>query len=206
MQSLITLITLLYSFKITLLSLGFPFVIGFLLLVIGFLIRRNYLYRLRRNRLDHENIVLGQKMKIKEDEIKNLIADNSMRLTFKEELLERLKLEIRKDDILEIRKSLSSLISQLKLQIDTENKLSGLQQKIDDTNIGFDLKLQELYPNLTKGEREVCALLRLNLSIKEIMTIRNVSLDSVKSMRRRIRKKMEVSSEIELEKFIQELT
>jgi len=91
------------------------------------------------------------------------------------------------------------------LQIDTENKLSGLQEKINYINKSFDAKLQELYPELTSGEREVCALLRLNLSIKEIMTIRNVSSDSVKSMRRRIRKKMHIPSDIEIEKFIQSL-
>ncbi len=67
------------------------------------------------------------------------------------------------------------------------------------------ITLQQSYSELTKGEREVCAFLRLNLSIKEIMTIRNVSSDSVKSMRRRIRKKMNVRSEIELEKYIREL-
>ena len=63
----------------------------------------------------------------------------------------------------------------------------------------------ELYPNLTKTEREVCALLRLNLSIKEISSIRNATTDSVKASRYRIRKKLEVPSGVELEHFIQSL-
>ncbi|WP_299212146.1 tetratricopeptide repeat protein [uncultured Aquimarina sp.] len=173
---------------------------------IAFLIRRNYKHRARIARAEHENerIRLDQEISNKEESIKRLIADNSMRLAFKEELLDKIKNEV--DTKPEnISKSLQSLTAQLKRQITTERKLSGLQEKIDQVNKDFDQRLQELYPELTKGEREVCALLRLNLSIKEIMTIRNVSSDSVKSMRRRIRKKMNVPSETELEKFIQEL-
>ncbi len=158
------------------------------------------------SQITDEKKALGKKLKAKEDEVKSLMADNSMRLAFKEEWLAKLKSEIvATADATELRQSLNSLIAQLRLQIDTENKLAGLQEKIGYKNTSFDAKLQELFPDLTKGEREVCALLRLNLSIKEIMIIRNVSSDSVKSMRRRIRKKMNISSDIELESFIQQL-
>ncbi|AXT61445.1 hypothetical protein D1816_14160 [Aquimarina sp. AD10] len=176
--------------------------------IIGYLIRRNYQQRSKLTKATYENEkkILDQEIKGKEEDIKRLIADNSMRLAFKEELLEKIKTEVIGAESEKVKKSLNSLTTKLKLQIETESKLSGLQDKIDHVNQNFDTKLQKLYPELTKGEREVCALLRLSLSIKEIMTIRNVSSDSVKSMRRRIRKKMNVSSEVELEKFIQDLT
>ncbi len=175
--------------------------------VIAFLIRRNYQQRSKLSKTAYENEkrMLDQEIKGKEKDIRRLIADNSMRLAFKEELLDKIKTEVIGAEPESIKQSLNSLTTQLRLQIDTENKLSGLQEKIDYVNQSFNTKLQELYPELTKGEREVCALLRLNLSIKEIMTIRNVSSDSVKSMRRRIRKKMNISQDVELEKFIQEL-
>ncbi|GAA4276685.1 tetratricopeptide repeat protein [Aquimarina mytili] len=174
---------------------------------IGYLVRRNYLQRskLARTTYENEKRILDQEINAKEEDIKRLIADNSMRLAFKEDLLDKIKSEVIGGKPEDIKKSLNSLTTQLRLQIETESKLSGLQEKIDSVNQNFDTMLQTSYPELTKGEREVCALLRLNLSIKEIMTIRNVSSDSVKSMRRRIRKKMEIPSEIELEKFIQDL-
>ncbi|MCK8523801.1 tetratricopeptide repeat protein [Aquimarina sp. D1M17] len=175
--------------------------------IIGVLMRRNYVQRAKIAQATHdaEKKILDQEINIKEENIKRLIADNSMRLAFKEELLDKIKTEVIGAKPENIQKTLTSLTTQLKLQIDTENKLSGLQEKINYINKSFDEKLQKLYPELTSGEREVCALLRLNLSIKEIMTIRNVSSDSVKSMRRRIRKKMNISSDIEIEKFIQNL-
>ncbi|WP_298311459.1 tetratricopeptide repeat protein [uncultured Aquimarina sp.] len=175
---------------------------------IAFLIRRNYKHLARIAQAEHENdrIRLDQEIINKEESIKRLIADNSMRLAFKEELLDKIKNGVVDTEPENIAKSLQSLTAQLKRQITTERKLSGLQEKIDQANKDFDHKLQEHYPKLTKGEREVCALLRLDLSIKEIMTIRDVSVDSVKSMRRRIRKKMNVPEGKELEQFIRELT
>ena len=175
--------------------------------VIGYLIRRTYIQKSKMARLEFQNQknLLDEQIKAKEENIKHLIADNSMRLAFKEELLYKIKNEIVDGDAQNMRTALQSLTAQLQRQISTEGKLSGLQEKIDDVNQNFDNVLKERYPELTKGEREVCALLRLNLSIKEIMTIRNVSSDSVKSMRRRIRKKMSIPSEIALEKFIQNL-
>ncbi|MCH2035282.1 MAG: tetratricopeptide repeat protein [Tenacibaculum sp.] len=149
--------------------------------------------------------LLDAKVKASNEETKKLVADNSMRLEFKQELLDQIKSHILPDANGELKFKLNSLISELQLQVTTEGKLSEIQSKITDVNQGFDAKLRELYPKLTKTEREVCALLRVNLSIKEIMTVRNASLDSVKSTRYRIRKKMGLNSGEELERFIQSI-
>ncbi|MBW1298457.1 tetratricopeptide repeat protein [Aquimarina litoralis] len=179
-------------------------------LVITLLIRRDYKSKasIIAEKLEKQQVqkeLLDQKVIAKEEEIKRLIADNTMRLNFKEELLEQLKNELAEKNPEELKSALNSLTNELKSQIQTEGKLSGLQHKIIEVNQGFDTKLIKLYPQLTKTEREVCALLRLNLSIKEIMTIRNTSQDAVKSVRYRIRKKMGLSAKEELEQFIQSL-
>ncbi len=180
-------------------------------IVIGFLIRRNYKSHAQvlKEKLEKEQAqmsLLDIKIKASEEEIKHLIADNSMRLTFKEELLDRIKNEIAPEASDKVKQSIRSLTSELRQQIATEGKLSGLQSKIDQVNKGFDAKLRELYPSLTKAEREMCSLLRLNLSIKEIMTVKNSSIDAVKSTRYRIRKKLGLSGGEELESFIQNLS
>ncbi|CAM1344582.1 hypothetical protein [Tenacibaculum amylolyticum] len=149
--------------------------------------------------------LLDQKIKASEEETKRLIADNTMRLEFKEELIERIRKEIVPEATGKLKTAINSMMSELQLQVTTEGKLSEVQTKINEVNKGFDAKLRELYPTLTKSEREICALLRLNLSIKEIMTVRNASLDSVKSTRYRIRKKMKLAPKEELERFIQSI-
>ncbi|WP_299157181.1 tetratricopeptide repeat protein [uncultured Tenacibaculum sp.] len=177
---------------------------------IGILLRNNYknkeqIIQTKFEKVKVQKALLNEKMLAKEEETKRLVADNTMRLKFKEELLERLKNEVIPIASNKTKQVTNSLISELQMQISTEGKFSELQTKIEEVNVGFDHKLRELYPTLTKSEREMCALLRLNLSIKEIMTIKNTSIDSVKSTRYRIRKKLEISSGDELESFIQKI-
>lgn len=179
--------------------------------IITFLVRKNYKnhVKIASEKLEKEQIqkqLLDEKMRINEEETKRLIADNTMRLAFKQELLDRLKSETASIKTIEdMKASMQSLMSKLQLQISTESKLSWIQDKIEDVNKGFDAKLRTLYPKLTKIDREICALMRLNLSIKEIATIRDSSIDAVKAARYRIRKKMNLSAGEELEYVVQSL-
>ncbi|RZN79673.1 MAG: tetratricopeptide repeat protein [Winogradskyella sp.] len=172
--------------------------------VIVLLVRGNYKNRAMMSKIEHENetLRLSKELEDKEINVKQLVADNTMRLAFKKDLLERIKTDSDKTDANVL---LQNLTTDLRLQIESETKLSELQNKINLVNKNFDDHLKMEFPDLTKGEREVSSLLRLNLSIKEIMTIRNVSEDSVKSMRRRIRKKMSVPKSQSIEDFIQSL-
>lgn len=176
----------------------------------GYLLYRNYTARVRivKEKLEKEKLkkeLLREKVKVSESELKSLVADNSMRLKFIKELSEQIKGDKKETDSKDIQQYTQSLLMRLQQQIATESKLSSIQDRIEEVNRGFDKKIIAMYPNLTKTEREVCALLRLNLSIKEIASIRNATVDSVKASRYRIRKKLQVPSGVELEHFIQSL-
>ncbi|MFY0630265.1 MAG: LuxR family transcriptional regulator [Flavobacteriaceae bacterium] len=178
--------------------------------LVGYLLWRNYTARVRivaekleKSKLKKE--LLDEKVKVSESELKLLVADNTMRLQFIKQFSDQLKKDSHSIESEDVKQYTKSLNFKLQQQITTENKLTSLQDKIEEVNIGFNTKLMDLYPGLTKTEREVCSLLRVNLSIKEISSIRNVSIDAVKAARYRIRKKLQVSSGIELEHFIQNL-
>lgn len=176
----------------------------------GYLLYRNYTARVRivKEKLEKEKLkkeLLREKVKVSESELKSLVADNSMRLKFIQEFSDRIKGDRRETDSKDIQQYTQTLLLSLQQQIATESKLSSIQDRVEEVNRGFDQKIMGLYPNLTKTEREVCALLRLNLSIKEIASIRNATIDAVKASRYRIRKKLQVPSGVELEKFIQSL-
>lgn len=183
----------------------------FFMLLIGFLIWRNYNARSRivRDKFEKEKLkkeILTQKVKTSETELKSIIADNTMRLEFIKQLSKQIKTDKNLSQSKDVKNYTNTLLLKLQQQISTESKLSLLQDKINIINQGFDQKIIELFPSLTKTEREVCTFLRLNLSIKEIASIRNSSTDSIKAVRYRIRKKMEVSKNQELEHFIQNLS
>lgn len=150
--------------------------------------------------------VLSQKIKASESELRTLIADNTMRLEFVKQLSKQIKEDRDNSKELSVKNYTNSLLLKLQQQIATEEKSSFLQDKITEVNKGFEQNIIKLYPTLTKTEREVCSLLRLNLSIKEIASIRNASTDSIKALRYRIRKKMELPKSLELEGFIQNLS
>ncbi len=185
-------------------------VIVFMGLIIGFLFWKNHKSRnkiitdeFEKEKLKKE--ILAQKVKASEFELKQLIADNSMRLEFIKQLSNQIKEDKNFNESKSVKIYANGLLLKLQNQISTESKLTLLREKISEVNQGFEEKLITLFPKLTKTEREVCSLLRLNLSIKEIASIRNATIDSVKALRYRIRKKVQISKNVELECFIQQL-
>ena len=182
----------------------------FFTIIIGLLLWRDYKARAKRikDKFEKEKLkkeVLAQKIKVSESELKGLIADNTMRLEFIKHLSSQIKEDKNESNSDEVKHYANGLLLKLQNQIGTENKLTSLQDKINEVNQGFDKIIIDKFPELTKTEREVCTFLRLNLSIKEIASIRNSSVDSIKSLRYRIRKKMKVPKNQELEHFIQSL-
>lgn len=69
----------------------------------------------------------------------------------------------------------------------------------------FYEKLNQQFPNLTVTERKLCAFLRLNMNSKELMKITFQSEDAVKKLRLRLRKKLGIKREVNLNTYLQSL-
>lgn len=82
------------------------------------------------------------------------------------------------------------------------NYFNGNVKKI---NHEFTNNLKEKYPSLTANEIHLASLLRLNLNTKEIAIIKNVEPNSVKVLRYRIRKKMNLETSINLSEFLNKI-
>ena len=72
-------------------------------------------------------------------------------------------------------------------------------------NEKFYKKITKRYPNLTQNDQRLCALVKLNLSSKEIAKLLNMSNESVHTTRSRLRKKLNLSREVNLKQFIANL-
>ena len=158
--------------------------------------------RLEKELLEKE--LLDERLKNVQFQNQKVIADKTMRLEFTKEFLVRIK-NILKRSSEKPNPELQMLISELQSQTKVEKKLEILEDNYANTNLDFEKQLLDNFPVLSKSEREICSLIKLNLSLKEIMTIRNSSMASIKSARYRIRKKLNVPKDIELEIFIQKL-
>ncbi len=137
----------------------------------------------------------------RERDIESLAANNLVKFQFTKNLIDELKLLPSAND--ELKPALNNLITKLNAHINFEERISVLQQDINLINTQFYSRLNEKYPNLSKTERELCAYIKLNLSNKDIAELRKTSLNTINVTRSRLRKKLGLERENELELFIQ---
>ncbi|MDL2223564.1 LuxR C-terminal-related transcriptional regulator [Bacteroidales bacterium OttesenSCG-928-M11] len=69
----------------------------------------------------------------------------------------------------------------------------------------FFEKISEIYPDVTQYESKLMAYIRLGLSIKDIAQMLNITPESVKTSRYRLRKKMNLDKDDSLDMIIQSL-
>ena len=66
----------------------------------------------------------------------------------------------------------------------------------------FETKLKADHPDMTVNDIKLAALIRMNLTTKQIATINNVSILAVKKARYRLRKKLNISEDESLEDLL----
>jgi tetratricopeptide (TPR) repeat protein/DNA-binding CsgD family transcriptional regulator len=96
----------------------------------------------------------------------------------------------------------TTLLRAIDENLHDDNGWQRFEQEFQLVHHDFMRLLSQRYPNLTPGELKVCALLKVNLSNKEIANLLSVSIRNVESHRYWIRKKMELSSDVNLAVYL----
>lgn len=86
--------------------------------------------------------------------------------------------------------------------LNQDQEWSDFNTHFESINKNFYVKLKNAYPGISPNDLKLCALIKLNLSIKEMSGILNISPDSVKTARYRLRKKLALNTEDSLSDFI----
>ncbi|MEN9337239.1 MAG: hypothetical protein RLZZ500_2226 [Bacteroidota bacterium] len=73
---------------------------------------------------------------------------------------------------------------------------------LEHANRHFYERLNQRFPEISANDLKLCALTKMNLSIKEMAAILNISPDSVKTARHRLRKKLQLQTEDNLTDFL----
>ncbi len=176
--------------------------------MIGFIFAYRYQKRINIQNIQKQELeanLLNERILFLRYKVERLLTDNKMRSSFNKELTERLKTLRKSDNTKIVIDEYQSILIQLKNQLQAEKRLDSISESLQKTNEDFEQKLAKRFPQLSKSEREICHLIYLNLSTKEIMNARNMTLPSIKSIRYRIRKKILVPKGQELELFIKQL-
>ncbi len=151
---------------------------------------------------DLENEKLQSEIKYKNNELANL----TMHLLQKSETLKQIQTEIEnvrkniKDPAAkkELKKVFSLLNSDNRLEEDWQN----FSYHFDKVHHDFLKRIKEEYPKLSSTDLKLCAYLRLNLTTKEIAPLLNISTRGVEISRYRLRKKLALTSDVNLNSFM----
>ncbi len=102
------------------------------------------------------------------------------------------------DELAESLKNLNKRIKQ-KIQDDGWHKF---QLSFNEVHSSFNKTLLQKHPRLTPSEIKLCQLIRLGMSSKDIATLQYMSYDSVRVMRSRLRKKLDLGADESLEVYL----
>jgi len=125
------------------------------------------------------------------------LTELSLRMAHKNQLINDMNdaLNVDSADLGELKIALKSiLINNTSLESDWDQ----FRIYFEDIHEGFYEKLKKLYPDLTTTDLRLCSLIKLRLNLKEIASMLNLTNDSVKSSRYRLRKKMSLESSLDL--------
>ena len=87
----------------------------------------------------------------------------------------------------------------------TNEEQQIFQENIEQINQAFYTKLSEAFPDLSSSDKDLCSYIRLGLSKKEISALRGVTPGAVRMAQLRLRKKLNLEDQQDVEAFLQSL-
>ncbi|WP_225036456.1 transcriptional regulator [Winogradskyella sp. SM1960] len=186
----------------------------FIILLVTLIIsRRQHLTNAKNKQLLAEQKLENSALKVEQlnSEIKSKerdLSDFAIKLTQDQDWAKSLA------EQLEVIKQASSadravLINELDTAISNKISVDGDTQeffeRLDKLSDTFYSELTKRYPNLSKNEIRLCSLIRLKIESRSIATLQNITLASLNTSRYRLRKKLNLSEDTDLDFFIQNL-
>ncbi len=138
---------------------------------------------------------MQQELEYKESQLSAM----TLQMLQKNELMQELKERLEQDKSYASDNTINKIISKGLTQ---DKEWSDFNVYFESINKHFYTRLKQAYPDISQNDLKICALIKLNLSIKEMAAILNISPDSVKTARYRLRKKLQLNTEDNLGEFI----
>ncbi|MEP7164788.1 MAG: triple tyrosine motif-containing protein [Ferruginibacter sp.] len=166
-----------------------------------------YLHQLEMEKTDKEIVKLKNEKLEAEIQHKNTeLASVAMHLVQKGELLGKIK-----DQMVKLKKQtgnekdsddLKKIIRVISEEDKIDTQWEQFAMHFDNVHSDFLSALKIKYPGLSANELKLSAYLRMNLSTKEIAQLMNISVRGVEISRYRLRKKIQIPTEMNLFDFL----
>jgi tetratricopeptide (TPR) repeat protein len=110
--------------------------------------------------------------------------------------------EIVKNPDADLEENFRKLKRQVNKSIKVDDDWEVFKMYFEQINTTFFDKLKQMNPGLSKYDFRLCALIKLNLNIKETAAVLNLSPNSIKSARYKLRKRLNLKAEDDLYEFM----
>ncbi len=151
---------------------------------------------------------LRNELNYKSDEL----VKTTLNVVRKNEILQKIKKDaeslsrtINEGNLINIRRGMLRLITQIDTNIEHDSDLDNFQSSFDAVHNDFFKKLDAQFPQLTHKDKMLCAYIKMNLMSKEIAPLLNISVRGVEISRYRLRKKLGLDEKDNLAEFLQKL-
>jgi tetratricopeptide (TPR) repeat protein len=186
-----------------LLITAFVLVVFILLLVIWIFYLRKKSDNLKKELLTVKNIQLEKDIKYKSRQL----TSQALMMMQKNKLLNNILYIISgiKGIPDEQKNQIKELQIKLKKSIHSEEDWELFKHYFEDVNPDFFSKVLNINHKITSSELKLCALIKLNFTIKETASLLNITPDSVKTLRYVLRKKLGIKKGVNIYDFISNL-
>ncbi len=176
------------------LVLGGGLALSLLVVSIGFY---GFRQKIKSNKLEKEKLDTELAFKKKE------LTTHAMHLAKKNEVLETVKQKAHELKISNTGdQGYQQLIQTINFDQQDDKNWRNFIHYFEQVHKDFSKTVKTKYPEITNNELRLMALLKMNLSSKEIANILNISIPGIKKARQRLRKKMQLSSTDSLENAV----
>jgi len=87
----------------------------------------------------------------------------------------------------------------------TDTDWELFKKRFEQSYPGFLLRLRTRFPEMSSAEERLFLLIKINLNGQEIANILGITANAVKKSRQRLRKRLELTPENDLEAFVKAL-
>jgi tetratricopeptide (TPR) repeat protein len=143
------------------------------------------------NRLKQEKLTAELDFKNRE------LASLALHLTQKNEILQKISEELKSSS-----NGTASLQKLVKGNLDMDGSWKNFQLHFEQVHPQFFKLLEQRFPELSDHEVKLCSYIKIGLSNKEIAQLFNINPSSVEMSRYRLRKKLNLEAEMQLNDFI----
>ncbi|NOS93491.1 MAG: hypothetical protein HOP30_16345 [Cyclobacteriaceae bacterium] len=138
---------------------------------------------------------------------KKQLVSHSLSMVQKNETLNEIKTAIKKirnlqSDSSSLKDVISGMMSSVNQNFQMDNEWELFRIQFEEVDPGFFTALRTKFPELSETDLRFCALFKLNLNSSQVAGLLNITAESVKAARHRLRKKMKLKPNHNIHQFL----